>query len=82
MLYRAVPNISPRDASNRANDLIRLLADGPRLLTIIQELKDQRTALRRVIREMNMNVTAPIVELEDSNGLGPWDNETPAHRED
>lgn len=62
MLFRTVPHMTPRDVSNRANDLIRLLVDVPRLLTIIQELKDQRTELRRTIRELRLQLDATIVE--------------------
>lgn len=75
MLFRAVPNIDTRDVSNRANDLIRLLADVPQLINTIIELKNERTELRRVIRELRLQLDNTIVEedgveVEREPGVG------------
>lgn len=76
MLFRAVPHITPRDASNRANDLIRLLDDVPQLIGEIHNLRTQRTALRKSLLEMQMQGRDVVLDP-----LGPEDDETPAWRD-
>lgn len=90
MLVRTVPNILPREASNRANDLTRILSDVPELIETIHALRAERTALHGMVREMHIQLESTVTEahvsktedLGDDDGLGPWDNETPASRED
>lgn len=62
MLIRTVPNISPREASNRANDLTRVMRDVPELIEIIRALRVERTELRRMVRALQLQLAGIIVE--------------------
>jgi hypothetical protein len=66
MLVRTVPHILPRDASNRANDLTRVLNDVPELIATIHALREERTALRGVIHEMHIQLESTVTEAHDS----------------
>lgn len=54
MLVRTVPNILPREASNRANDLTRVLHDAPELIETIRALREERATLRRTIHALEL----------------------------
>lgn len=87
MLFRAVPNILPRDASNRANDLMRLFDDVTDMVAAIAELKTERTELRRENRVLRLQLSATIVEEDgvevEHKPYEFWEGyETPASRED
>ena len=75
MLFRTVPHILARDASNRANDLIRLLDYVPALIEDIYELRAERARLSRELRELRAQVDNTIieedgVEVEREPGIG------------